>query len=486
MMTDLTLQSAGSLAEKISKKEISAVELLQLHFDKVDRFNKEINAVIWQDRDAALKEAKACDDETAKGHSRGPWHGVPITVKESFDLAGSPTTWGYLPWKDNIINKDSDAVKRYRRDGAIVYGKTNVPLKLVEWQSFNEIYGTTSNPWDQRRTPGGSSGGSAAALATGMSALEVGSDIGSSIRNPAHYCGIFGLKPTWNNISMQGHLPTGWYGDIDIGVGGPMARNATDLKNAFTTLVGPSRFEASCWQTGNPADNRTHLSEFKVAVMLGDPASPVDPAYLAKIEEFAKKLEAAGATVIWDRLPEIDSEDHFTTYLRLLGAALSFGQSDAEVQAMQDSIKDAAPEIQRTAGNRYAGLGISHREWLDLDNKRRIARLAFDDFFEDVDIILAPVCASAAFTKNEEGARYTRYIEINGKPQLEVMQLFWSGYSGVVGLPSTVGPMDQVGGLPVGYQAISGHGKDYTALAFSECVAREIVDYSPPPLVSGA
>ena len=141
---------------------------------------------------------------------------------------------------------------------------------------------------------------------------------------------------------------------------------------------------------------------------------------------------------------------------------------------MQDSIKDAAPEIQRTAGNRYAGLGISHREWLDLDNKRRIARLAFDDFFEDVDIILAPVCASAAFTKNEEGARYTRYIEINGKPQLEVMQLFWSGYSGVVGLPSTVGPMDQVGGLPVGYQAISGHGKDYTALAFFRmCRARD-------------
>ena len=481
---DLAQYSAKALTTKIAKKDISAVELLQLHFDQVDRFNPQINAVIWEDRDAAMIEAKACDEEIAKGKTRGPWHGVPVTVKESFDLAGSPTTWGYLPWKDNIINRDSDAVTRYRADGAIVYGKTNVPLKLVEWQSFNEIYGTTSNPWDQRRTPGGSSGGSAAALATGMSALEVGSDIGSSIRNPAHYCGVFGLKPTWNVVSMQGHLPTGWYGDIDIGAGGPLARNAGDLKAAFDTLVGPNRFDASCWQPGLPSDKRDRLSDFKVAVILGDPASPVDLAYLAKIEDFAKKLEKAGATVIWDRLPEIDSEDHFTTYLRLLGAALSFGMSDDDVQSMQDSIIDAAPEIKRTAGNRYAGLGLSHREWLDLDNKRRTARLAFDDFFDDVDIILAPVCASAAFPKDEEGARYTRYIDVNGKPQLEVLQLFWSGYSGVVGLPSIVGPMDNLGGLPVGYQAIAGHGKDYTALAFSECVEREIISFIPPPLVS--
>ena len=481
---NLVNYSAQSLAKQISDKKISAVELLHMHFDQVDQFNPDINAVIWEDRETAMADAKACDDETANGQSRGPWHGIPVTVKESFDLAGSPTTWGYVPWKDNIIDTDSDAVKRYRADGAIVYGKTNVPLKLVEWQSFNDIYGTTSNPWDQTRTPGGSSGGSAAALATGMAALEVGSDIGSSIRNPAHYCGVFGLKPTWNVLSMQGHLPPGWYGDIDIGVGGPLTRNAGDLKAAFDTLVGPTRFDASCWQSGLPADTRSRLSDFKIAVMLGDPASPVDPAYLAKIETFAKKLEAAGAKVIWNSLPEIDSEDHFTTYLRLLGAALSFGMSDDDVKAMQDSIIDAAPEIKRTAGNRYAGLSVSHREWLDLDNKRRIARLAFDDFFKDVDIILAPVCASAAFLKNEGGARYTRYIDVGGKSQLEVFQLFWSGYSGVVGLPSTVGPMDTIDGLPVGYQAIAGHGRDYTALAFSECVEREIVGFTPPPLVS--
>ncbi len=482
MDNNLPKVTALQMAKAIEKKELSAVELLEAHFKQVDEINPQINAIIWQDRQAAVEEARKCDTETAKGHSRGHLHGVPVTVKESFDLKGSPTTWGYLPWKDNIIDTDSDAVARYRNAGAIVYGKTNVPLKLVEWQSFNEIYGTTSNPWDTSRTPGGSSGGSAAAMASGMSALDVGSDIGSSIRNPAHYCGVFGLKPTWNVVSMQGHLPTGWYGDIDIGAGGPLARSAEDLALAFDTLVGPSRFDASCWRLGLEKDTRNKLADFKVAVMMGDPASPVDSAYLSALEKFAAKIEKAGAIVVWDQLPEIDSEDHFTTYLKLLGAALSLGATDEEVADIIKSLEGLAPEIQRVAGNRYAGMDINHREWLALDNKRRIARLAFDRFFEEFDVILAPVCASAAFIKDEVGPRYTRYIEVNGAPQLEVMQLFWSGYSGVVGLPSVVGPMDKIGHLPVGYQAITGHGKDYTALTFAQCVEREIVGFTPPPV----
>jgi len=480
MDTDVFYESALSMAALIANGKISAVELLEAHFRRVDALNPEINAVIWQDREQALKQARDCDNERAKGQSRGPLHGVPVTVKESYDLAGSPTTWGYVPWKDNIRSIDSDAVQRYRVAGAIVYGKTNVPLQLVEWQSFNEIYGSTSNPWDQTRTPGGSSGGAAAALATGMSALEVGSDIGSSIRNPAHYCGVFGLKPTWNVVSMQGQLPDGWFGDIDIGAGGPMARSATDLEMAFRVLSGPSRFEASCWQLALPEDDRTRLNEFRIAIMAGDDASAVDADYLAAIEKFSDKLEQAGATVYRDRLPKIDSELHFTTYLKLLGAALSFGASDDEIARLQDDVSNKAPEVRRVAGNRYAGMAMSHKEWLTIDNQRRISRMAFDDFFENIDIIIAPVCASAAFKKDEIGPRYERYIEVNNAPQLEVLQLFWSGYSGVVGLPSVVGPMDLIGHLPVGYQAIGGHGKDYTTLAFAKCVEREIAGFTAP------
>ena len=482
MSIDSTFDSASQMAAAIAEGKLSAVELLQAHFDRVDAVNPVVNAVVWQDRASAMDEARACDAELTKGNLRGPLHGVPVTVKESFDLAGSPTTWGYVPWKDNIRAADSDAVARYRRAGAVVFGKTNVPLKLVEWQSFNEIYGTTSNPWDQSRTPGGSSGGSATALACGMSALEVGSDIGSSIRNPAHYCGVFGLKPTWNVLSMQGHLPDGWYGDIDIGAGGPMARSAADLELAFNVLAGPSRFDSSCWQQALPADSRNKLSEFTVAVMHGDSACPVEAGYLDALGRFSVVLEDAGATVFRDRLPDIDSEQHFTIYLKLLGAALCFGSTDEEIAALGDEFKSASADIQRVAGNRVAGMAMSHKAWLEADNQRRINRMAFDRFFEDVDIILSPVCASAAFVKDEVGHRYQRYIEVNGSPQLEVMQLFWSGYSGVVGLPSVVGPMDKLGHLPVGYQAIAGHGKDYTALAFAKCVERELGGFTRPPL----
>ena len=192
--------------------------------------------------------------------------------------------------------------------------------------------------------------------------------------------------------------------------------------------------------------------------------------------------ELAGATVYRDRTPEIDSESHFTAYLKLLGAALSFGASDDDIAKLLDELSNKAPEIQRVAGNRYAGMAMSHKEWLTVDNQRRISRLAFDDYFENIDIIIAPVCASAAFKKDEVGPRYERYIDVNNAPQLEVLQLFWSGYSGVAGLPSVVGPMGMTGHLPVGYQAIAGHGKDYTALAFAKCVEREISGFTAPPI----
>lgn len=482
-MRTFLASAAHDMSDAMASGKISAVELLQLHFDRIDRYNPEINAVIWQDRDAGMEQALACDAERSAGQIRGPLHGVPITVKESFDLAGSPTTWGMPDLAGNTRLADSDAVKRYRSAGAIVFGKTNVPLKLVEWQSFNEIYGTTSNPWDQSRTPGGSSGGSAAALATGMSALEVGSDIGSSIRNPAHYCGVFGLKPTWNAVSMQGHLPEGWYGDIDIGVGGPLARTAVDLTLAMDILAGPSRFETSQYRLGLPADTRSKLSEFKLALMLGDDVSPVDASYLSALSDFADQLERAGTTVIRNQLPQIDSAAHFEMYLKMLGAAMSFGMSDADAEAAIAPFGDAPGDVKQVGGIRMAGMNISHREWLALDNQRRIARLAFDAFFENVDIILAPVCAGPAFLKDEAGLRPFRRIEVNGAPQLEQLQLFWSGYSGVVGLPSVVGPMDQIGGLPVGYQATTGHGRDYTALAFARAVEREIVGFTPPPML---
>ena len=468
-------------AQAIADKEISAEELVQSHFDRIDRINPAVNAIIWEDRDNALAEAKACDAEIAASARRGPLQGLPMTVKESYDIKGAPSTWGNPDWRDRIAETDSDAVARLRQAGAIVFGKTNVPLMLADWQSFNDVYGTTNNPWDTGRTPGGSSGGAAAALATGMTALEIGSDIGSSIRNPAHYCGVFGLKPTWNVVSAAGHAIPGALVDTDIAVCGPMARSAADLSVNFDVIAGPNAFERSAWAWAGSADSRKSLSDFRIGLKLNDPACPVDDAYQAVLQDFADRLARAGATVI-EQEPDLDTEAHFTNYLRLLGAAQAMRATEAEIEALAADVAGADdPWIARIMGKRVAGIAMTHREWLNDDNERRHSRRKFDAFFEDFDVLLAPVCASAAFPHDQEGPRYRRKLRINGTDYPENIQLFWSGYSGVVGLPSVVGPAGSVGRLPVGYQAITGHGTDHTALAFAEAVEREIIGFTPPP-----
>jgi amidase len=225
-MTDLAFLSATELARKVAERSISAEELLQHFLERVDRFNSELNAIVVDARDRGLREARSADAALARSQPCGPFHGVPLTVKESYNLAGHPTTWGNPAWTANIAAEDAEAVRKLSAAGAVVFGKTNVPLALADFQSFNDVYATTNNPYDQRCTPGGSSGGSAAALAAGLTALEIGSDIGGSIRNPAHFCGVFGHKPTWNLLWMRGHtLLADMRSTPDISVIGPLARH---------------------------------------------------------------------------------------------------------------------------------------------------------------------------------------------------------------------------------------------------------------------
>jgi len=200
-------KSATELASLIRRKKVSALELLDHFLARVDKYNPKLNAIIWMDRDKARKRAKAADAALKKGKRLGPLHGVPMTIKESYDVAGFPTTWGHPAFKDTIVKTNSLVTQRMIDAGVTLFGKTNVPLNLADWQSYNEVYGSTNNPWDLSRTPGGSSGGSGAALAAGLTGLEAGSDIGASIRNPAHYCGVFGHKPTWGVVSPRGHAP---------------------------------------------------------------------------------------------------------------------------------------------------------------------------------------------------------------------------------------------------------------------------------------
>jgi amidase len=284
-------------------REIGALELLEAKLARIERFNGKLNAIIWADFERAREEARAFD--AASGQRRGRLAGLPMTVKESFNLAGAPTTWGMPLLKDNVASSDSVVVERLRRDGAIVLGKTNVPLALGDLQSYNEIYGSTGNPWDTSRTPGGSSGGAAAALASGMVPLEVGSDIGGSIRNPAHYCGVFGHKPTWGLIPVRGHSLPGAAAEPDIAVVGPLARSAADLDLALDVLAGPDELDTGVQYQLPRFGGTKHL---RVAVWANDAMAPVAAAVEQRVRHVARLLEERGASVDDAARPDFTSE----------------------------------------------------------------------------------------------------------------------------------------------------------------------------------
>ena len=269
-------RSAKQWAEDIRLKKVGSVEALRLHLDRVEKFNQEVNAIVVFDLDRAHSQAAAADAAIARGETWGPLHGVPMTVKESFDLTGLATTWGLLTLRNNIATSDAVAVQGLARTGAVVFGKTNVPTLLADWQTFNPIYGTTRNPWDLTRTPGGSSGGAAAALAAGLTPLELGSDIAASIRNPAHHCGVYGHKPSFGVVPQGGHAIPGAEIPIDMLVCGPLARTADDLDTALDAITGAEAENAPYWKISLAEPRFRQLKEARIAVWLEDDCCRVD------------------------------------------------------------------------------------------------------------------------------------------------------------------------------------------------------------------
>ena len=238
-MTQLSYKSANELAKMVLDKEISSSELLEYFIKRVESYNPSINAIIVKNYDEARKQARELDEKLLKGEILGALHGVPMTVKESYGVKNTPTTYGRPDLKDNIVKEDALSIQRLKNSGAVIFGKTNVPFNLADFQSYNDIYGTTNNPWNLAKVPGGSSGGSAAALAAGLTGYETGSDIGGSIRNPAHYCGVFGHKPTWGLLPPRGHALPGSLAQSDLTVIGPLGRSAKDLETGVLIMGGP-------------------------------------------------------------------------------------------------------------------------------------------------------------------------------------------------------------------------------------------------------
>ena len=237
-MDQLHYKSAMQLAALIRRKKIGCLELLDHFLARIEKYNPKLNAIIWIDKEKARKRARAADAALKKGKRFGPLHGVPMSIKESYQVAGSPTTWGAPSMKENVTDETAVSAQRMIDAGVTLFAKTNVPLMLADWQSYNAVYGVTRNPWDLDRTPGGSSGGSSAALSAGLTGIDAGSDIGSSIRNPAHYCGVFGHKPTYGLITYRGHALPNSVAPPDISVVGPLARSAEDLDVALDIMAG--------------------------------------------------------------------------------------------------------------------------------------------------------------------------------------------------------------------------------------------------------
>ncbi len=479
---DITLASAREQAAAIHVGAISAVELLNATIERYERFNPIINAVVVERIDAARRRAADADAVTIAGESWGPLHGVPMTIKEAWAWMDTPSTSGHPHLVDWRPERNDEAVQRLLDAGAVIYGKTNLPVSMADWQTFNPVYGTTSNPWNADLIPGGSSGGAAAALASGMTALELGSDIGASIRNPAHYCGVFGHKPTYGIVPIAGHGAPGDPTTLDIGVGGPMARTARDLRLGLDIVAGAHGLDAAGWRLDLPEPRWDRPEQIRAAVMLESPCVEQDDELTEQLAVTVESLAALGVQIDETARPEIDVERSHEIYMTLLRAATGTGYPEealAEHRANAERYVAGDRDYRAVMGR---GTAISHWEWAAFHREREHERLAWAAFFEDYDLLLCPTAASAAYPHDQEGERPERTITVNGTQQPTTDQLFWAGWSCGVYLPGTVAPAGLTrSGLPCGLQIVAGHLQDHSSIGFAEFMDRELGGYRTPP-----
>jgi amidase len=480
-------RSAGQLSAALGAREVSSRELVDRAIARIEALDRTINAVVVRDFERARTDAAAADAALARGERR-PLLGVPMTIKEAFDLAGLPTTWGIPPFKGWQPKEDAVAVTRLKAAGAVILGKTNLPLGLADWQSYNDIYGTTNNPWDLARTPGGSSGGSAAALAAGYVPLEMGSDIAGSLRCPAHFCGVFAHKPSAGLVPLGGLQPPrtprvgGDSGDGGLAVAGPLARTAADLELAFDLLAGPDGEEAIAWRLALPASRHSDLRGFRVLVIDAHPQYPTSHSISTAIRTLAEALRRSGA-IVADNAPALpDLAEIVRTYVPMLSSFVSQGRPRDYYAGIEARLAQIPADDRSINTLLLRGAVLSHRNWL-LDNairnglKRQWAALN-----RDWDVVLCPVMPTAAFPHDHTPDALARTLDVDGKPYPYMDQMFWPSFATLLGLPATVVPIARTPeGLPVGVQIIGPALEDRTTLAFAKLIERELGGFVPPP-----
>jgi amidase len=477
----LNFATTKELTAALIGKKISALELADHFVARIEALDGKLNAVVVRDFERARAAAKAADAALARGEGR-PLLGIPIVIKESFDVHGLPTTWGVPAFKEFVAKDDALMVARVRAAGAIILGKTNVPYVLGDWQSFNDIYGTTNNPWDLGRSPGGSSGGSSAALAAGFSPISLGSDIGGSLRVPAHFCGIYAHKPTLNLVPPRGHRLPGTVQRIsDLAVVGPMARTAADLELLLDLTSGPDETRAGiAYRVALPKARHTALKDFRVLVIDEHPLLPTAASVRAALDRLAQQLLKAGAKVARQSplLPDLAASARL--YMRLLMAALSERWPEETYQQAQTTAAALRVDDHSLPAERWRGAVMSHRQWAAADMGRITLQQQWTELFREFDVVLCPPLSTTAFPHNHTPVP-ERTIEIEGKNFSFFDLLVWPEIATTPGLPATAAPIGLTGtGLPVGVQIVGPYLEDRTPLAFAALIERAFGGFVAP------
>ena len=485
MDSEWTFKSARELSRALAAKKVSSLELAQDAIGRIVRLDKKINAVCVRDFSRALEAARAADAAIAKGNATA-LTGIPMTVKESFNIAGLPTTWGFEQHKDFVASEDAVAVARVKSAGAVILGKTNVPVGLGDWQSYNPIYGTTNNPFDLGRTPGGSSGGSAAALACGYGALSLGSDIGGSLRSPAHYCGVYAHKPTFGLVASRGHTPPPFPPlplERDLAVVGPMSRSAADLSDLLDIAAGPDELDAGRgYRLALPPPRHTRIEDFRILMVDTHPLMPTAGSVRTALDKLAGQLARSRAKVARESslLPDLGGASRL--YMRLLLSFLAATFPPEAYEKIKASAARLRPDDKSLEAERLRGAVLSHRDWVICDSMRAALRAQWRALFQSFDAVICPVMPTPAFPHDHSPEHSERRIDIDGRAFPYTDQLFWPGVATCPGLPATSIPIGlSAEGLPIGAQIVGPWLEDRTPLKLAELIEQSYGGFVPPP-----
>ena len=474
-MDELHYQPAHVLLRQLDAGTLTSEKLVTTLLARIRERNPAVNAIVTLDETRVLEEAREADRKRSSGTETGLLHGLPLTLKDTWEVAGMICTAGAIALRNHKPERHADVVQRLEDAGAIILGKTNVPVYATDLQSYNKLFGVTNNPHNSDHTPGGSSGGAAAALAAGMTPLEVGSDLAGSIRIPAHFCGVFGHKPSRTLVSFRGHIPgpPGTQSQPDLAEGGPLARNARDLELLLKVIAGPKPVDSRCWQLEMAPSRLETLKQARVGLWLEDRLCPVENELTDCYRKLGKQLADQGVLVSEANHPLLSLEHTLPVYFNLLGSLLRTSFKPAQrrqlkwIARLEKWLTFFGP-MTPFIGEYGRGANQPAYQWMAMSEMREKMRAEIETLFQDVDVLLTPITPTAAIRHDHSQPVFKRRITVAGQPRAYMDQFCWIAFATLLGLPATSVPIGRTReGLPFNVQVIGAPGMDLTTIGFA-------------------